>query len=114
MLISYGLPKLLSSSSGSDDGDLDQHWIYMNHDQYIMIAVSQSSISVWSSGQHRIRLACVKRTEADLDSFGVNVSAYWCPIVGSLAVLVSLHGSLNPLPSSHLIPLIIIRHRDTL
>jgi hypothetical protein len=86
MLISYGLPKLLASSSSDDD--LDQHWIYLKHDDGVMLAVSQSSISIWSAGMHKIRLASVRRTEADLDDYGVCISAHWCPVVGSLAVLV--------------------------
>ncbi|KAG1677057.1 hypothetical protein FOA52_001227 [Chlamydomonas sp. UWO 241] len=67
----------------------EEDWLYLEQDLDYIVAVAASAAQVWSAGLHRVRLSQVVRSEADLESEGVNISAYWCPDKSTLAVLTS-------------------------
>lgn len=84
MYFAYGWPKLYATGCSSDDD-----FVLLQHCNPHLIAVTRTCVQVWSGGQHRIRLGQHSRPEADLESEGHNVRAFWCPPKSALAVLVS-------------------------
>ena len=86
MLIGYGFPRVLCAG-GNRSAD-DEDWIYLAHDLNYIVAVSASTVQVWSAGLHRVRLSQVVRTPEEIGEDGINLSAFWCATKATLAVLV--------------------------
>lgn len=87
MLIGYGFPRVLCAG-GNRSAD-DEDWIYLAHDLNYIVAVSASTVQVWSAGLHRVRLSQVVRTPEEIGEDGINLCAFWCATKATLAVLVS-------------------------
>jgi hypothetical protein len=86
--ITWGHPKVYISDYGGSSADED--WIYLRQDLDFVVAVSASSVQVWSAGLQRVRLSQVIHSEDDLAAEGANACAYWCSNKLSLAVLVRI------------------------
>ena len=96
MLIGYGFPKVLNAGFKNDDPECE--WIYIGHDLHYIVAVSSSSVQLWSAGLHRVRLSQVVRNGEEIGEDGTNVCAHWCPSKATLAVLVSGVGRPSDVP----------------
>ena len=98
MLIGYGFPKVLNAGLPGKNDDPECEWIYIGHDLHYIVAVSSSSVQLWSAGLHRVRLSQVVRNGEEIGEDGTNVCAHWCPSKATLAVLVSGVGRLSDAP----------------
>ena len=83
MYFPYGWPKAYAT----DPACHGEH-LYVHSDHQYVIAVSSTSVQVWTGGQHRIRLGCFSKDAAAVEQEGCNVAAHWCPQKNCLSVLV--------------------------
>jgi hypothetical protein len=85
MYFPYGWPKAFAAS-----GDRGEYF-YVHSDIQYTIAVSGTSIQVWTGGQHRIRLGASSKDAEAVEREGCNIAAHWCPQKNCLTVLVGFH-----------------------
>ena len=79
----YGWPRTYSAEYGRDE-----HFFYLHEDSSFLIAVSPSSVHLWTSGLQRILVSQTVRTVEDVNSDGVYIGAFWSPARSTLAVVV--------------------------
>lgn len=91
MLFPFGWPSRLQTPTSSSDPNQQQQetFIYLHADQEYVVAVTETTVSVWSGGAHRVRLGHAALSAADVEGHGAHAAACWSPERGRLAVLVS-------------------------
>jgi hypothetical protein len=83
MYFGYGFPRLVAAGTGRDE-----EWVHLQQDGQYMVAVSETSVSLWSVGLNRLRLSLVQRSQESIEQEGTNTAAWCCGSRGALAVLV--------------------------
>lgn len=56
----------------------------------LLLVVTQRTVQMWGSKQHRIKLGEICFDEGDVNRYGVHVCAAWCSETRSIAAMVSL------------------------
>lgn len=90
MYFGFGFPRLIAAGVGRDE-----EWVHLQQDAQFMVAVSETTVSLWSVGLHKLRLSLVSRTEESLELEGNNIAAWWCTSKNALAVLVRHIGAVQ-------------------
>lgn len=82
MHFGYGWPRIIGSEALRQQGECIFAWL----DESYLLLVTESSVELWTGGQHRVKLGYAQLLA---DQSGVRqVAACWCPQRASLAILV--------------------------
>lgn len=87
MYVGYGWPKVLQCPGPQG------RYVGVFLDHSYLVAVTDSSVAVWSSGHARIRLGQHVLSEQEAEVYGRHVAACWSSDRGAVAVLVSRRGN---------------------
>ncbi|RAL48931.1 hypothetical protein DM860_001251 [Cuscuta australis] len=87
MYMAYGWPQVIPLMPGSCPSS--QQIVYLKVTNGLLLVVSPIHIELWSSSQHRVRLAKHKRSSDSIRSEGENIQAVWSPDTKLVAVLTS-------------------------
>lgn len=86
--MAYGWPQVIPLESGLGPTSSNQI-VYLKVLNRLLLVVSPSHIELWSSSQHRVRLAKSKRGVDAIQKEGENLRAVWSPDSKLIAVLTS-------------------------
>jgi hypothetical protein len=90
----YGWPRILNTGCSSPT---DTQAVYLSAAADLLIVVHPTTIQVWSTGQHRLKLGQLIHDDQSILKHGLNTMACWCPSRRILAVatdknMVHLYG----------------------
>ncbi|KAF9687843.1 hypothetical protein SADUNF_Sadunf02G0135300 [Salix dunnii] len=88
MYMAYGWPQVIPLEQGLCPSS-QQRVIYFKVINRLFLVVSPSTLELWSSSQHKVRLGKYKRHAKSLEREGENLQAVWSPDTKLIAILVS-------------------------
>lgn len=88
MYMAYGWPQVIPLESGLCPTSSDQI-VYLKVLNRLLLVVAPSHLELWSSTQHRMRLAKYKRDADSIRKEGDNLRAVWSPDTKLIAVITS-------------------------
>lgn len=88
MYFPFGFPRILQAG----EFGREEEWIFTQHDHQHLVAISQTSVQLWSTGLHKLRLSIVVRSDENVEQEGRHVAAFWCSNKAAIAVLVRNKG----------------------
>ena len=90
MYIGYGWPKALVPLHDQQDS-----YIAIHLDLTLLVAVTGSSVQIWSGGPVRVHLGSLQLSPEDIEAVGHHVAACWCSkrrMVAAVVRALAPHG----------------------
>uniref|UniRef100_A0A6N2L826 RIC1 C-terminal alpha solenoid region domain-containing protein n=1 Tax=Salix viminalis TaxID=40686 RepID=A0A6N2L826_SALVM len=88
MYMAYGWPQVIPLEQGLCPSS-QQRIIYFKVINRLFLVVSPSTLELWSSSQHKVRLGKYKRHADSLEREGENLQAVWSPDTKLIAILTT-------------------------
>lgn len=87
MYVAYGWPKVLSTAASSPQDII----VHLKASNGLLLLVSSSHLEIWSTSQHKTRLAQCFRDDDSINREGHIIQAIWSADTKSILVLTSAH-----------------------